>query len=110
MPTDKFRKEIVLTKEEKEIITRRMKEAGMNNMSAYLRRMALYGYVIYLDMAELKEILRLMKINSNNLNQYVKQANETGSIYKEDIEDLQRTHEGLLHLLGEILEQLRKID
>lgn len=110
MPTDKFRKEIVLTKEEKELITKRMKEAGMNNMSAYIRRMALYGYVICLDMTEFKEILRLMKIGSNNLNQYAKKANETGSIYKEDIEDLQRIHKELLQLLGEILERLTKMD
>ena len=40
MPTDKLRKEIVLTKEEKEIIKKRMNEVGMNNMSAYIRRMA----------------------------------------------------------------------
>ena len=110
MPTDKLRKEIVLTEEEKEIIKKRMKDVGMNNMSAYIRRMALYGYVIHLDMSDLKEVLRLMKINSNNLNQYTKRANETGSVYQEDVNELLQNQKKLLVLLGGILDQLLKID
>ena len=110
MPTDKFRKEIVLTMEEKEIIQKRMKDVGMINMSAYIRRMALYGYVIHFDMSELKEILRLMKINSNNLNQYTKKANETDSVYQEDVNELLQNQQKMLVLLGGILDQLQKID
>ena len=110
MPTDKLRKEIVLRKEEREIIKKRMKDVGMNNMSAYIRRMALYGYVIHLDMSDLKEVLRLMKINSNNLNQYTKRANETGSVYQEDVNELLQNQQKLLVLLGGILDQLLKID
>lgn len=110
MPTDKLRKEIVLAEEEKEIIQKRMKEVGMNNMSAYIRRMALYGYVVHLDMSDLKEILRLMKINSNNLNQYTKKANETGNVYQEDINELLQNQQKLLVLLGGVLDQLQKID
>lgn len=110
MPTDKLRKEIVLTEEEREIIKKRMKDVGMNNMSAYIRRMALYGYVIHLDMSDLKEVLRLMKINSNNLNQYTKRANETGSVYQEDVNELLQNQQKLLVLLGGILDQLLKID
>lgn len=110
MPTDKLRKEIVLTEEEREIIKKRMKDVGMNNMSAYIRRMALYGYVIHLDMSDLKEVLRLMKINSNNLNQYTKRANETGNVYQEDVNELLQNQKELLVLLGGILDQLLKID
>ena len=110
MPTDKLRKEIVLTEEEKEIIQKRMKDLGINNKSAYILRMALYGYVIHLDMSDLKEVLRLMKINSNNLNQYTKRANETGSVYQEDVNELLQNQKKLLVLLGGILDQLLKID
>ena len=110
MPTDKLRKEIVLTEEEREIIKKRMKDVGMNNMSAYIRRMALYGYVIHLDMSDLKEVLRLMKINSNNLKQYTKRANETGNVYQEDVNELLQNQQKLLVLLGGILDQLLKID
>lgn len=110
MPADKLRKELLLTREEKEIIEKRMKQVGMNNMSAYIRRMALYGYVVHLDMSAFKEILRLMKINSNNLNQYTKKANETGSVYQEDVNELLQNQQKLLVLLGGILDQLLKID
>lgn len=110
MPADKLRKELLLTREEKEIIEKRMKQVGMNNMSAYIRRMALYGYVVHLDMSAFKEILRLMKINSNNLNQYTKKANETESVYQEDVNELLQNQQKLLVLLGGILDQLLKID
>ena len=66
---------------EKEKIREKMKEAGIKNMSAYIRKMAIDGYVIRLDLSDLNEVARLLHINSNNLNQYAKQANTNGSIY-----------------------------
>ena len=75
----------------------------MKNMSAYIRKMAIDGYVIRLDLSDVKEVSRLMGINSNNLNQYAKKANETGSIYQRDIEVLKEQHE-------KIWEELRKIN
>ena len=83
------RLELRLKKGEMGLIERRMKEAGIRNMSAYIRKMAIDGYVIRLDLSDLKEVSRLMGINSNNLNQYAKRANETGSIYLEDIKENQ---------------------
>ena len=77
--TDRVR--VWIKPEERKLIERRMKEAGIRNMSAYIRKMAIDGYVIRLDLSDLKEVSRLMGINSNNLNQYAKKANETGSIY-----------------------------
>ncbi len=97
------RLELRLKRGEMDLIEKRMKEAGMKNMSAYIRKMAIDGYVIRLDLSDLKEISRLMGINSNNLNQYAKKANETGSIYLRDIKVLQEQHE-------EIWEELRKIN
>ena len=79
-------------------------------MSAYMLKMAMNGFVIQLDLSDMKEVLRLMKINSNNLNQYAKKANETGSIYKEDIKELMATHKELLQMLGEMLERLGNIE
>lgn len=66
----------------------------------------LNGYVIEIDMTDFKEILRLVSISSNNLNQYARRANETGNIYKSDIENLQKSHKQIIHLLGEILDKL----
>ena len=68
-----------VTPEEWDLIRERMREAGMTNTSAYIRKMALNGYVINVDLGDVKEVLRLLRINSNNLNQYAKRANETGA-------------------------------
>ncbi len=94
---------VMLRDGDRELIKRRMQEAGIRNMSAYIRKMAIDGYVIRLDLSDVKEVSRLMGINSNNLNQYAKKANETGSIYQRDIEVLKEQHE-------KIWEELRKIN
>ena len=93
-----------------ELIHQKMKEAGIRNLSAYLIKMAIDGYVIRMEMSDVKEILRLMQINSNNLNQYAKKANETGNIYLEDIKDLKRIQNELIRLMGNVLERLTNID
>lgn len=98
-----------VTPEEWDLIRERMREAGMTNTSAYIRKMALNGYVINVDLGDVKEVLRLLRINSNNLNQYSKRANETGSIYEADIKDLQKGHQEILARMGEILERLSSI-
>ena len=98
-----------VTPEEWDLIRERMREAGMTNTSAYIRKMALNGYVINVDLGDVKEVLRLLRINSNNLNQYAKRSNETGSIYEADIKDLQKGHQEILTRMGEILERLSSI-
>lgn len=95
---------------ELQAIRERMESVGIRNMSAYMLKMAMNGFIIQLDMSDMKEVLRLMKINSNNLNQYAKKANETGSIYKEDIMELVGMHKELLQMLGGILERLGSIE
>ena len=59
---------------DKEKIRKRMAEAGIRNMSAYIRKMAIDGYVIKLDLSDVKEVSRLLRINANNINQYAKRA------------------------------------
>jgi len=99
-----------VTEDEWNKIHERMREAGMRNLSAYIRKMALNGYLIRLDLSDVKEVLRLLHISSNNLNQYAKRANETGSIYEADIKDLQESHRKILKLMGELLDRLSSID
>ena len=77
--------QIMVSAEERQAIEDKMKQLGIKNMSAYMRKMALNGYYIMLDLGELKEILRLLRYCSNNINQYARKANETGSIYKADV-------------------------
>ena len=58
--------------EEVEILHNRMKEAGVQNMSAYIRKMALNGYVIIPEWPDLNQIISLHSRISNNLNQYAR--------------------------------------
>ena len=98
-----------ISKGDRERIRIKMKEAGIENMSAYIRKMALDGYCVRLELEELKEVLRLLRICSNNLNQYAKRANETGSIYQADIQDLQESLLKIWDLMREMLSRLSSI-
>ena len=99
-----------LTPEELEAVKERMSQAGTKNLSAYIRNLVLKGYIINIDMADFKQILRLVSISSNNLNQYARRANETGSIYLEDIRKLQVSHSEIISLLGKILDKFSAIE
>ena len=106
MPSEKTKViNLRLSAIELQAIRERMESVGIRNMSAYMLKMAMNGFIIQLDMSDMKEVLRLMKINSNNLNQYAKKANETVSIYKEDIMELVGMHKDLLNMMGEMLER-----
>ena len=67
--------------EELELIHQKMQQYGTENLSAYLRKMALDGYVVKLDLPELKELVSLMRRSSNNLNQLTRKVHETGRVY-----------------------------
>lgn len=100
---------IMLKKGDRENIQRRMKEAGIVNMSAYIRKIAIDGCIIQVDLGnQFEEVLRLTKISTNNLNQYAKRANETGSIYQEDIKEIKDLQEKIWNALKEVLEQYKR--
>ena len=100
---------IRVTPEEVEQIKKRMKEAEIDSLTAYLLRMALHGFVIVMDLSDLKEILRLLQISGNNLNQYAKKAHETGSIYRDDIEDLKKNQKLILEEMRKMLDKLTEL-
>ena len=97
------------SKEEVERIHQKMDELGIRSMGAYLRKMALDGYCINLDLQDVKELVSFLRICSNNLNQYAKRANETGSIYEADIKDLQERLEEIWMDMKEVLVRLSSI-
>lgn len=82
---------------------------GIRNTSAYLRKMAIDGYVINLDIKQLNEISRLLRITSNNVNQMAKRANETGSIYETDVADVKNQLESIKADFGEVMKSLSKL-
>ena len=94
---------------DRELIKKRMKESGIFNMSDYIRKMAIDGYVIRLDLSDVKEVSRLLRINANNINQIAKRANETGCIYQADIKTVQRQQEEIWKMMKAILQRLSSI-
>lgn len=99
----------VVSEQELDRIRQRMEECGVANLSAFLRKMALDGYIIHLDMTEVQELTRLLRICSNNLNQYAKRANEVGSVYAADIEDLHLRLNEIWELTGKLLQGFANI-
>ena len=98
-----------VTKREEELIRRKMEEVGIRSPGAYLRKMALDGYCIRLEIKELKEVRFLLRNATNNLNHYAKQANTNGAIYKKDIDDLRVRLEEIWQIMKEILRKLEKL-
>ena len=83
-------------------IRAKMASMQIRNMSAYLRKMAVDGFCVHLDISMIRELTTLLRRCSNNLNQYARKANQSGSIYREDIEDIKA-------LLEEIYEEEKRI-
>ena len=98
-----------VTPEELARIREKMAEVDVRNRSAYLRKMALDGYCVNMDFSDIRELVSLLRRCSNNLNQYAKKANETGSIYAEDIRDLQVRLDEIWEGAKEIMARLAAI-
>ena len=98
-----------VTEQERDLIEQRMAQVGTVNMSAYLRKIAIDGYVLKLDLPELKEIVSLLRRSSNNLNQIAKRVNETSRIYEADMECLRENQERLWDAVSEILTKLAEL-
>ncbi len=97
------------TPDEQEQIRQRMEQLGTDNMSAFLRKMAIDGYIVKLELPELKEMLTLLRRSSSNINQIAKRVNETGRLYREDIEEILSNQERLWQAANEILTQLSSL-
>lgn len=92
--------------EEKELIAKKMALLGTKNQRAYLRKMALDGYVIHLDMSDVRELIRLLRNVSNNVNQIARRANETRNLYAEDVEDIRQGYLGVWKQIGKLMDKL----
>ena len=102
-------KNIRMTQEEMQAIQKKMELFGTTNFSAFVRKMAIDGYVVKLELPELKELVSLLRNSSNNLNQLTKRVHESGRIYDADLEDIQLNQERLWSAAQEILNKLSKL-
>jgi hypothetical protein len=98
-----------VSEKELEQIRMKMEQYSTNNLSAYLRKIAIDGYVVNLELPELGEMVSLLRRSSNNLNQLTKRVHETGRFYDADLEDLRRDYDGLWEAAQKILRSLAKI-
>ena len=94
--------------DEMEAIQGRMAEAGISNLSAYVRKMALNGYVLHVDLSDIRELVALQRRCANNLNQVAVHANTYG-IYPSEITALQKDYADLWEPLSELLKKLSAV-
>ena len=106
------RDEIIIlrtTKTEKNRIYEKMLGMGIRSLSAYIRKMALDGYCLHLDLKELQRMAYLLQMCSNNLNQVAKRANESGQLYAADLEDLRSRLDELIAIGKQLLAKLTEL-
>ena len=98
-----------VTVRDKQLIEDRMQEIGTTNREAYLRKIAIDGMLVKLEVPELKEIVSLMRRTSNNVNQIARRLNENGRIYEVDITDVQNQQEQLWDMLNSLITKISGI-
>ncbi len=95
--------------EERNLIEQKMAQLGTANMAAYLRKMALDGYVVNLELPELHEMVSLLRRSSANLNQLTRRVHETGRFYDTDLQDLRQSYDKLWEVAHSLLSSLAKL-
>lgn len=98
-----------VSRQEKELIEEKMAQLGTDNLSAYLRKMAIDGLVVKLELPQLGEMISLLRYSSNNLNQLTRRVHETGRVYEADLKDMQQSYERLWEAADHILTSLAAI-
>ena len=98
-----------VSEKERDLIEQKMALAGIRNMSGFIRKMAIDGYVVNLEIPELSECASLLRYISNNVNQMASQMNSGGAVYPDEARVVCVTHDETIRLFGEILEQLSRL-
>ncbi len=99
-----------LTDQERAAITERMNQAGIRQMAVFIRKMAIDGYILKLDLPEIKELISLLRYSSNNLNQIAKRANESGRVYEDDLRTISGMQEKIWDGINQILIRLGQVE
>lgn len=99
---------IWVSEDELDTIRRRMEEIGTQNLSAYIRKMALNGYVLHVDLSPVRELVSLQRRCSNNLNQIAIHANTYG-VYQSEISALQKDYAELWGRVSDVLKRLAEV-
>ncbi|MGN0825820.1 MAG: plasmid mobilization protein [Christensenellales bacterium] len=86
--TRPVRIEFRVTEQERQLIQKKMEQLGTKNMGAYLRKMAIDGYIIKVDYTEQKKLAAAVSRVAGNINQICRRINQTGHFYEDDIVEL----------------------
>ena len=97
---------IRLTESEARQLQKKMDLLGITNTAAYLRAMALNGYILRIDLPEIREMLRLLGNMTNNLNQIARRMNSGGSIYETEIDEMRVKQNELWAMMQQLLTRL----
>lgn len=95
-----------VSEKERKLIEQKMKLANMSSLRAYIVKQAIDGHVIHIELDSVNEMVRLLSNATNNINQIARRANETGSIYAADIEEIRARMEEMWTQVREILRRL----
>lgn len=99
-----------LTDDELQRMKFKMNELEISSMSAYMRKMILDGYCVKINTKDLSELVYLLRMCSNNLNQYAKKANGLGVVYQQDIKELQKRLDEIWNGTRDIMQKFAAID
>ena len=97
---------IRLTESEASQLQKKMDLLGITNTAAYLRAMALNGYILRIDLPEIREMLRLLGNMTNNLNQIARRMNSGGLIYETEIDEKRESQQELWTMMNRLLTRL----
>ena len=95
--------------EEKEVIDQKMALLGTTNLRAYLRKMAVDGYVVQLDMNSVVEMVKLLRSISNNVNQIARRCNSTHNLYAQDVKDLRQGYTEVWKSIHQLLKKFETL-
>lgn len=95
--------------EEKAVIEQKMAQLGTGNLRAYLRKMAVDGYIVQLDMGSVVEMVKLLRSISNNVNQIARRCNETRNLYAQDVEDLRQGYAKVWMELHQLMQKFERL-
>ena len=92
-----------VTEEEKRLIDKKMAQLPTRRYGAYLRKMAIDGYIIQVDTRDIKEMNKLLSAIGRNINQIAKRINAGGPTYRADIEEIRERLDQIWQLQRRIL-------
>lgn len=98
-----------MTEKERELIEKRMKQAGINNLRAFIVKQAVEGRIIHVELDSVREMVRLLSNATNNINQIARRVNQTDSVYAADLDDLKERYDELWGQAKEILRRLTEM-